>query len=65
MNQKRINWEKTISFLSDVGFGLCLGIIVDQIAGTSFIFTLVGLALGIGLAFALKNVRKKKEEKKQ
>ena len=61
---KKTNKAEILTFLSDVGFGTCLGIIIDQIAGTSFIFTAVGIVLGIGLALILKKYRSKEENKK-
>ncbi len=59
---KKNDKTEILSFASDVGFGVCLGIVVDQFAGTSFIFTIIGTILGIGLAIALKRLRDKKGE---
>ena len=60
MEKKRNNKMEILSFASDVGFGVCLGIVVDQFAGTSFVFTGIGTILGIGLAIILKKSREKK-----
>ncbi len=58
--EKKGKGVEILSFASDVGFGLCLGVVVDQFAGTSFIFTAIGTVLGIGLAYILKKAREKK-----
>lgn len=51
MENKKNRTAEVLSFLSDIGFGLCLGIVVDQFAGTKFVLTIVGAVLGVGLAF--------------
>ena len=60
MNKKPTKTQ-VLSFPSDVGFGICLGIVVDQFAGTSFVFTLIGVFFGIGLAIILKKAREKEK----
>ena len=46
--------KETVIFLSDVLVGGAAGIIIDYFAGTSFIFTALGLAAGVVLAIILK-----------
>ncbi len=51
--------KELLEFLSNIGAGLCLGIIVDFFAKTTFIFTIIGLIAGLVLALVLKNRKKK------
>lgn len=56
--KKKIGFAEIASFASDVGFGICLGIIVDHLAKTTWIFTCIGALLGVALAIILKKARK-------
>lgn len=50
--------KKILIFISDILACGCVGIIIDFFAKTSFIFTVVGLVVGIVLAIIL-NIKKK------
>ncbi len=56
---KKTNMGELLTFLSDVGLGISLGVIADILTKHSFLFTAIGLVLGIGLAFGLKKYRDK------
>lgn len=53
--------KELVSFISDILVCVCLGIIIDALAKTSFIFTVIGLAVGIILAIILKNKNRKEK----
>ena len=59
---KKINWPETLSTMSDVCFGVCLGLFIDQIANTGWIFTIVGTVAGVVLAIVLKRCKKKSDK---
>ncbi len=70
MDKQNVTQKKDIiNFISDILAMTCLGIIIDYVAGTKFIFTLVGAGCGVVLAFVLKHFKEKKKasstEKKQ
>ncbi len=44
---------KTLSFISDILIGGVVGIVIDYLAGTSFIFTILGLVAGLVLALII------------
>lgn len=50
--------KDVLSFVTDILVCGCVGICIDYFANTTFIFTLIGLVAGVGLAFILKNRRK-------
>lgn len=54
--------KEFVSFISDILVCGCLGIIVDALAKTSFIFTVIGLFAGIILAIVIKNKKEKENE---
>lgn len=47
--------KEVLTFVSNILFGACLGVIIDVLAGTGIIFTAIGLVVGIVLAIILKN----------
>lgn len=53
--------KELVGLISDVLVCGCIGIIVDTLAKTTFIFTVIGLLVGIILAVVLKNKRRKGE----
>lgn len=53
MNKKRLN------MLSDILIGGATGVIVDFWAGTTFVFTVGGLIVGVVLALIINNKKKK------
>lgn len=56
--------EDKLSFVTDIMACMCLGIIIDYFAKTSFIFTGIGLVAGIILAVTLKKRRDAKNKDK-
>jgi uncharacterized membrane-anchored protein YhcB (DUF1043 family) len=62
--KKKMNAGEILTMVSDVGFGTCLGFIVDHFAKTGWICTATGFLVGIALAVVLKLFRDKKPEKK-
>ena len=50
-----------LSFITDILVCGCLGIIIDYVAHTRFIFTIVGLVAGLVLAIVLKKLKERKE----
>ena len=56
--KRKTDLAEIASFASDVGFGICLGIIIDHLAKTTWIFTCIGALLGVALAIILKKARK-------
>lgn len=59
----KFNWSEILSTLSDVCFGICLGLFIDQVANTGWIFTIIGIAAGIILAIVLKHYRNKEKNR--
>lgn len=54
--------KELVSLISDVLVCVCLGIIVDTLAKTTFVFTVIGLFVGIILAVVLKCKRRKEDK---
>lgn len=50
-----------LGFITDILVCACLGIIIDFVADTRFIFTIVGLVAGLVLAVVLKKLRERKD----
>ena len=61
---KKMNAGEVLTFVSDIGFGTCLGFVVDHFAKTGWICTGVGFVVGIVLAVVLKKFRDKQPAKK-
>lgn len=59
---KKFNWPEILSTMSDVCFGICLGLFIDQVANTGWIFTIIGTVAGIVLAIVLKHFKKKSDK---
>lgn len=51
--------KSILNFITNVLVCGCIGIIVDFFAKTSFIFTVIGLVVGIVVAIILNNKNKK------
>ncbi|MGN1367589.1 MAG: AtpZ/AtpI family protein [Aristaeellaceae bacterium] len=47
--------RETLEFISNILVGVCVGIIIDYFAKTSFVFSLAGLVVGVILAMVLRN----------